>query len=188
MLGKTVLFSPGFDHAGISTQSVVEKRLYKSSGKTRHDLGREKFIDTVMDWKNESVSHLHSQLLLTLYISYQERITNQLHRLGGSYDWSRAAFTMSPVRVIVHFHYIIHTLRCAQQLSKAVIENFCRLHEDGILYRANRLVNWCVQLNTTLSNLEVRASELHYRVVLDRGSIGRPKATNWTDATECPWV
>ncbi|KAI0067514.1 hypothetical protein BV25DRAFT_1961213 [Artomyces pyxidatus] len=133
MLGKTVLFSPGFDHAGISTQSVVEKRLYKSSGKTRHDLGREKFIDTVMDWKND----------------YQERITNQLYRLGGSYDWSRAAFTMSP------------------QLSKAVIENFCRLHEDGILYRANRLVNWCVQLNTTLSNLEVDQKQLTGRTLLN---------------------
>ncbi len=53
MLGKTTLFVPGFDHAGISTQSVVEKRLYKTSGKTRHDLGREKFLGTVMDWKNE---------------------------------------------------------------------------------------------------------------------------------------
>ncbi|KAI0933299.1 hypothetical protein AcV7_004806 [Taiwanofungus camphoratus] len=55
MLGKTTLFVPGFDHAGISTQSVVEKRLYKTSGKTRHDLGREKFLDTVWDWKNEKV-------------------------------------------------------------------------------------------------------------------------------------
>jgi valyl-tRNA synthetase len=53
MLGKTTLFIPGFDHAGISTQSVVEKRLYKTSSKTRHDLGREKFLETVMDWKNE---------------------------------------------------------------------------------------------------------------------------------------
>lgn len=55
MLGKTVLFVPGFDHAGISTQSVVEKRLWKTSGKTRHDLGRQKFVETVMDWKNEYV-------------------------------------------------------------------------------------------------------------------------------------
>jgi valyl-tRNA synthetase len=53
MSGKSTLFVPGFDHAGISTQSVVEKRLYKSSGKTRHDLGRERFLETVMDWKNE---------------------------------------------------------------------------------------------------------------------------------------
>ncbi|TFY78367.1 hypothetical protein EWM64_g5645 [Hericium alpestre] len=133
MLGKTTLFIPGFDHAGISTQSVVEKRLYKASGQTRHDLGREKFLETVMDWKND----------------YQHRITNQLHRLGGSYDWSRVAFTMD------------------EKLSKAVIETFCRLHEDGILYRANRLVNWCVQLNTTLSNLEVEQKQLNGRTFLN---------------------
>jgi len=53
MLGRRTLFVPGFDHAGISTQSVVEKRLLKASGQTRHDLGREKFLETVMDWKNE---------------------------------------------------------------------------------------------------------------------------------------
>ena len=56
MLGKTTLFVPGFDHAGISTQSVVEKRLYKTSGKTRHDLGREKFLQTVLEWKDEFVA------------------------------------------------------------------------------------------------------------------------------------
>jgi valyl-tRNA synthetase len=59
MRGKTTLFLPGFDHAGISTQSVVEKRLFKTTGKTRHDLGREKFLDTVLEWKNESA---HSTL------------------------------------------------------------------------------------------------------------------------------
>lgn len=53
MLGRKTLFAPGFDHAGISTQSVVEKRLFKAEGKTRHDLGRERFLETVMDWKNE---------------------------------------------------------------------------------------------------------------------------------------
>ncbi|EGN97199.1 hypothetical protein SERLA73DRAFT_110363 [Serpula lacrymans var. lacrymans S7.3] len=133
MLGRTTLFVPGFDHAGISTQSVVEKRLFKATGQTRHDLGREKFLDTVMDWKTD----------------YQSRITNQLRRLGGSYDWDRVAFTMSP------------------ELSKAVIENFCRLHEDGILYRANRLVNWCVKMNTTLSNLEVDQKQLNGRTLLN---------------------
>lgn len=56
MLGKATLFVPGFDHAGISTQSIVEKRLYKTSGKTRHDLGREKFLETVWQWKHEYVS------------------------------------------------------------------------------------------------------------------------------------
>ncbi|KAH7886737.1 tRNA synthetases class I-domain-containing protein [Phlebopus sp. FC_14] len=133
MLGKTTLFVPGFDHAGISTQSVVERRLYKSEGKTRHDLGREAFLDKVMDWKND----------------YQSRITNQLRRLGGSYDWDRVAFTMNP------------------SLSKAVVETFCRLHEGGILYRANRLVNWCVKLNTTLSNLEVDQKQLEGRTLLN---------------------
>ncbi|KAG9315147.1 tRNA synthetases class I-domain-containing protein [Chiua virens] len=129
----TTLFVPGFDHAGISTQSVVERRLFKQEGKTRHDLGREAFLEKVMDWKND----------------YQARITNQLRRLGGSFDWDRVAFTMNP------------------SLSKAVIENFCRLHEGGILYRDNRLVNWCVRLNTTLSNLEVDQKQLEGRTLLN---------------------
>ncbi|KAF7289070.1 hypothetical protein HMN09_01355200 [Mycena chlorophos] len=133
MLGKTTLFAPGFDHAGISTQSVVEKRLFKATGKTRHDLGREKFLETVMDWKND----------------YQSRITRQLHRLGGSYDWDRAVFTMDEKR------------------NKAVIETFCRLHEEGIIYRANRLVYWCVKMNTTLSNIEVDQKQLTGRTLLN---------------------
>ncbi|KAF5319390.1 hypothetical protein D9619_008866 [Psilocybe cf. subviscida] len=132
MRGLKTLFAPGFDHAGISTQSVVEKRLFKTEGKTRHDLGRERFLETVMDWKNE----------------YQGRITNQLHRLGGSYDWDRVAFTMNDT------------------LSKAVRTTFCDLHASGTIYRANRLVNWCVALNTTLSNLEVDQKELEGRTML----------------------
>ncbi|CAE6413283.1 unnamed protein product [Rhizoctonia solani] len=133
MLGRTTLFVPGYDHAGISTQSVVEKRLYKATGQTRHDLGREKFLETVWDWKHD----------------YQGRITKQMERLGGSYDWTRVAFTMD------------------ENLSRAVSETFCRLHEEGIIYRANRLVNWCVKLNTTLSNLEVDQKELKGRTLLN---------------------
>jgi valyl-tRNA synthetase len=53
MLGKTTLYVPGYDHAGISTQSVVEKRLFKTKGQTRHDLGREKFLEVVRLWKEE---------------------------------------------------------------------------------------------------------------------------------------
>lgn len=65
MLGKSALFVPGFDHAGISTQSVVEKRLYKLEGKTRHDLGREVFLEKVMDWKNEYVvAFCHTPVLI----------------------------------------------------------------------------------------------------------------------------
>lgn len=98
MLGKTTLFVPGFDHAGISTQSVVEKRLYKNTGKTRHDLGREKFLGTVLDWKNEYVySIIEALAFLSSFQRYQHRITDQLRRLGGSCDWGRAAFTMNEV-------------------------------------------------------------------------------------------
>ncbi|CEQ39016.1 SPOSA6832_00498, partial [Sporobolomyces salmonicolor] len=132
MRGYTTLFVPGYDHAGISTQSVVEKRLAKLEGLSRHDLGREKFLERCMAWKEE----------------YQSRITNQICRLGVSCDWDRVAFTMNP------------------QLSKAVAETFVRLHDDGIIYRANRLVNWCVAMNTTLSNLEVDQKVITGRTLL----------------------
>ncbi|ODQ64937.1 hypothetical protein NADFUDRAFT_83077 [Nadsonia fulvescens var. elongata DSM 6958] len=126
MKGKTVLFIPGFDHAGISTQSVVEKMLWAKEKKTRHDLGREDFVKLIWEWKED----------------YHMRIKNQLKRLGASYDWSREAFTLDETR------------------SKAVVEAFVRLHDDGTIYRASRLVNWCVHLNTTLSNLEVQNKEI----------------------------
>ncbi|GAA5988559.1 hypothetical protein JCM5350_004453 [Sporobolomyces pararoseus] len=132
MRGFTTLFVPGYDHAGISTQSVVEKRLAKTEGLSRHDLGREKFLERCMAWKEE----------------YQGRITNQICRLGVSCDWDRVAFTMNPA------------------LSKAVAETFVRLHDDGIIYRANRLVNWCVAMNTTLSNLEVDQKNIPGRTLL----------------------
>lgn len=73
MLGKTTAFIPGFDHAGISTQSVVEKRLYKSSGRTRHDLGREKFLQTVWDWKNELVTTF-SWSIRIMALSFKSKI------------------------------------------------------------------------------------------------------------------
>ncbi|CAO1627316.1 unnamed protein product [Parajaminaea phylloscopi] len=133
MRGYRTLFVPGYDHAGIATQAVVEKRLAKLEGKTRYDYGREKFVEKVFDWKDE----------------YQARIANQMRRLGASYDFSREAFTMDEPR------------------SKAVTENFCKLFEDGIIYRANRLVNWCCRLNTTLSNLEVDQKELKGRTLMN---------------------
>lgn len=133
MKGKTTLFIPGFDHAGISTQSVVEKMLWKDSKRTRHDLGRENFTDLVWEWKED----------------YHQRIKNQLKRLGASYDWSREAFTLDDSR------------------SAAVIDAFVKLHEDGTIYRAERLVNWCCALNTTLSNLEVENKEIEGRTLLN---------------------
>jgi valyl-tRNA synthetase len=133
MQGKTTLFLPGCDHAGISTQSVVENILWRRENKTRHDLGREKLVERIWAWKGD----------------YHKRIVRVLKRLGGSYDWSREAFTMDA------------------NLSKAVTETFCKLHEEGLIYRAERLVNWCVQLQTALSNLEVDNKEITGRTLLD---------------------
>ncbi|KAL1967143.1 hypothetical protein VTN77DRAFT_3434 [Rasamsonia byssochlamydoides] len=133
MKGKTTLWLPGTDHAGISTQSVVEKMLWRTEKKTRHDLGRPAFTEKVWQWKDQ----------------YHASIKNALRRMGGSFDWSREAFTMD------------------QNFSAAVTETFVRLHEEGIIYRANRLVNWCVALNTSLSNLEVENKEIEGRTLLD---------------------
>ncbi|CCF51437.1 hypothetical protein NDA11_004818 [Ustilago hordei] len=133
MNGFRTLFNPGYDHAGIATQSVVEKRLAKTEGKSRYDYGREKFLEKVFEWKDD----------------YQARISNQMRRLGASYDFSREAFTMDAPR------------------SKAVTEAFVKLHEDGIIYRANRLVNWCCKLHTTLSNLEVDQKQLNGRTLMN---------------------
>lgn len=83
MLGKTVLFQAGTDHAGISCQSVVEKMLWKERKVTRHDLGREKFIEEVFAWKEK----------------FGNKIYNQFERLGASFDWERATFTMDPVSI-----------------------------------------------------------------------------------------
>ncbi|KAK6902833.1 valine-tRNA ligase [Kwoniella mangroviensis CBS 8507] len=133
MQGYTVLYLPGYDHAGIATQAVVEQRLMKTEGHSRHHYGREKFLEKVWDWKDQ----------------YQTKITNQMERLGGSFDWDRVAFTMD------------------ESLSKAVRETFCILHDKGLIYRANRLVNWCCYLNTSLSNLEVDQMALTGRTLLN---------------------
>ncbi|KAK4043090.1 tRNA synthetases class I-domain-containing protein [Parachaetomium inaequale] len=132
MRGYTTLYLPGCDHASISTQTVVEKMLWRRERKTRHDLGREKFLERALEWKDE----------------YHTKINKVLHRLGGSFDWTREAFTMDP------------------NISDAVVEAFVRLHDDGLIYRSNRLVNWCVQLNTTVSNLEVETLDLPGRTLL----------------------
>ncbi|KAF2762283.1 valyl-tRNA synthetase-like protein [Pseudovirgaria hyperparasitica] len=133
MRGFTTLHLPGSDHASISTQSVVENMLWRTQKLTRMDLGRPKFLEVTMDWKEE----------------YQASIHRVLKRMGGSFDWTRVAFTMD------------------QNLSEAVTETFVRMHEEGLIYRANRLVNWCTKLNTTLSNLEVDNKELSGRTLLE---------------------
>ncbi|KAJ9615784.1 hypothetical protein H2200_001861 [Cladophialophora chaetospira] len=132
MKGKTTAWIPGCDHAGIATQSVVERMIYKNEGKTRHQLGREELVDRIWSWKEK----------------YHGNITNQLKRLGGSMDWSREAFTLD------------------DNLSLAVRKTFIDLFEEGVIYRADRLVNWCSALSTSLSNLEVDNKELKGRTKL----------------------
>jgi valyl-tRNA synthetase len=124
MRGKNALWLPGIDHAGIATQTVVERQLARE-GKTRHDLGREAFVERVWKWKAESGG----------------TITKQQRVLGASPDWRRTKFTMDP------------------DLSVAVTEAFVRLHEDGLIYRDTRLINWCPDCRTALSDLEVENEE-----------------------------
>ncbi|MGI8731673.1 MAG: valine--tRNA ligase [Pyrinomonadaceae bacterium] len=120
MCGFRTLWLPGMDHAGISTQLMVSREL-KKEGSTRHDLGREKFVERVWKWKSESGG----------------QITRQMRREGASVDWSREKFTMD------------------EDLSRAVSEVFVRLYEEGLIYRGNRIVNWCPNDQTVLSDLEV---------------------------------
>jgi len=131
MCGFRTLWLPGTDHAGISTQLVVTREL-KKEGLNRLDLGREKFVERVWKWKNESGG----------------QITNQMRREGASVDWSREKFTMDA------------------DLTRAVREVFVRLYEEGMIYRGNRLVNWCPNDQTVLSDLEVekipQAGKLYY--------------------------
>eukprot|EP01104_Vermistella_antarctica_P000821 TRINITY_DN1092_c0_g2_i1.p1 TRINITY_DN1092_c0_g2~~TRINITY_DN1092_c0_g2_i1.p1 ORF type:complete len:1082 (+),score=218.17 TRINITY_DN1092_c0_g2_i1:301-3546(+) len=121
MCGDRVEWIPGTDHAGISTQVVVEKMLMRERGLTRHDLKREEFIAEVWKWKEK----------------HGGRITDQLRRMGSSLDWSKEFFTMDAPR------------------SDAVVEAFVRLHEDGLIYRDRRMVNWCPHLRTVISDIEV---------------------------------
>ncbi|KAG7277920.1 hypothetical protein CRUP_004699 [Coryphaenoides rupestris] len=121
MRGETTLWNPGCDHAGIATQVVVEKKLMRERGMSRHDLGRERFIEEV--WKKG------------------DRIYHQLKKLGSSLDWDRACFTMDT-------------------------EAFIRMHEEGVIYRSKRLVNWSCMLNSAISDIEVDKKELAGRTLL----------------------
>ncbi|MBX6420212.1 MAG: valine--tRNA ligase [Nevskia sp.] len=126
MRGRDTLWQPGTDHAGIATQMVVERNL-KLEGTSRIELGREKFIEKVWEWKRYSGG----------------TIEQGIRRMGSSVDWSRAKFTMD------------------EEYSKAVIEHFVRLYEDGLIYRGQRLVNWDPVLQTAISDLEVVQQEEH---------------------------
>ncbi len=121
MQGYAALWVPGTDHAGIATQIKVEEELRVKEGLTRYDLGREKFLERVWDWKN----------------TYGNRIVAQQKKMGASCDWDRARFTMD------------------EGCSKAVRETFCELYEKGLIYKGSRIINWCPNCVTALSDAEV---------------------------------
>ncbi len=124
MCGYNVLWQPGMDHAGIATQNVVEKDL-ASRGMTRHEVGRDRFVELVWEWRKK----------------YGGVIMNQLKRLGSCCDWSRERFTMD------------------EGLSKAVLEVFVQLYEEGLIYRGDYIINWCPRCHTALADLEVEHEE-----------------------------
>jgi len=124
MRGFETLWLPGLDHAGIATQNVVEREIAKE-GLSRHDLGREAFVERVWRWKEESGG----------------KILAQMRKLGDSVDWTRERFTMDP------------------GLSRAVQTIFKRLFDDGLIYRAERIINWCPRCLTALSDIEVTHTE-----------------------------
>ena len=121
MQGYATLYLPGADHAGIAGQNVVERKLAQEQGVTRHDLGREVFLERVWEWMD----------------FYRPRIREQLRILGASCDWSRFTFTMD------------------EGPSRAVRKVFKTLYDEGLIYRGERMVNWCSRCSTVLSDLEV---------------------------------
>ncbi|MCU1688914.1 MAG: valine--tRNA ligase, partial [Jatrophihabitantaceae bacterium] len=124
MSGDEALWLPGMDHAGIATQNVVERELAKD-GLSRHDLGREKFVERVWEWKDDSGG----------------RILDQMRRLGDGVDWTRERFTMDA------------------GLTRAVQTVFKRMFDEGLIYRAERIINWCPRDLTALSDIEVDHSD-----------------------------
>ncbi len=138
MDGYDTLWVPGTDHAGIATQNVVERQLAKE-GLSRHDLGRQKFLERVWQWKEQ----------------YGNRIIEQLKRLGCSCDWSRLRFTMD------------------EGLSRAVREVFCRLYEEGLIYRGDYIINWCPRCLTALADIEVEFEAIKGRLWYIRYPLAR---------------
>ncbi|MFC7874935.1 valine--tRNA ligase [[Kitasatospora] papulosa] len=120
MQGYEALWLPGMDHAGIATQNKVEQQLGEE-GKSRHDLGREAFVERVWQWKEE----------------YGGKILSQMRRLGDGVDWSRERFTMD------------------EGLSAAVQTVFKKMYDDELIYRAERIINWCPRCLTAISDIEV---------------------------------
>ena len=123
--GYRALWLPGTDHAAIATQNVVEKKIMREQGKTRHDLGRAPFLAEV--WKFLDVT--------------QGEILHQMRKLGASLDWSRLAFTLDDAR------------------QAAVRRMFKDMYDEGVIYRGERIVNWCPRCQSTLADDEVDHKE-----------------------------
>lgn len=126
MQGYETLCLPGTDHAGIATQMKVEQELLETEGRTRYDLGREALLERIWEWRRK----------------YGGAISDQLRRLGCSYDWERARFTLDDGYVA------------------AVLEAFRRYQEHGWIYRGTRMINWCPRCGTVISDLETEEREL----------------------------
>jgi len=124
MRGEPALWLPGIDHAAIAVHVLVERDL-ASEGLTRHDIGREAFLERVWEFVNKS----------------RARIFDQHRRLGASADWTRERFTMDPGP------------------TRAVRTAFYQLYQSGLIYRGERLINWCPRCQTALSDLEVDHEE-----------------------------
>ena len=148
MRGKNVLWQPGTDHAGIATQMVVERQLAEDGGnESRASLGRDKFVDKVWEWRHKSGG----------------QIIEQLKRLGASCDWSREKFTMGADGSE------------DDQMVRAVRKVFVDLYNEGLIYRAKRLVNWDPHFQTAISDLEVENREVdghmwHFKYPLAGGA------------------
>ncbi len=139
MRGFDTLWQPGQDHAGIATQMQVEKMLAATQQPGRRELGREKFLEKVWEWKGE----------------YGGTIIEQLKRLGSSCDWSRNAFTMAGAAGDPRTGH-----ENSANFHDAVIKVFVDMYEKGLIYRGKRLVNWDPHFETAISDLEVENIEV----------------------------
>jgi valyl-tRNA synthetase len=151
MKGEPTLWLPGSDHAGISGQNVVEQLLAKE-GLTRHDIGREKFLERMWQWMNK----------------YKGIIAEQHKKLGASCDWTRERFTMDAGPI------------------KAVRTTFVNLYNKGLIYRGERIVNWCPRCATALSDLEVDHKEMQSHLYYVRYRLEKGKDQYITVATTRP--
>ncbi len=125
MQGFNTLILPGTDHAGIATQNKVEQALARE-GLTRHDLGREKFVERTWQWREQ----------------YGSIILDQFKRMGYAFDWDRLRFTMDP------------------EYADAVLEEFVRWFDAGLIYRGVRVINWCPRCHTAISDIEIEYEEV----------------------------